>query len=289
MTAALVRQNRTLNIAHRGARSLAPENTLVAARKSLELGADMWELDVQMTADRELIVIHDGTLKRTSNVEAVFPGRRPWRVYEFNVDEIRLLDFGSWFEQQDPFGQIAAGVVTDSDLASYAGVPAPTLEEALNFTLAHGWRVNLEIKDLSGIPGQDDIVEKVIAMVEKVDMVNRVLISSFNHNYLAQARESNPDIATGVLVSKRHPRPDTLMRQLGSRVYHPRKTAVRSADILSLNRKGFRVHVWNVNDQHTMQRMIRAGVSGIFTDFPQLLTSVLAGLNSAYPYSPHIS
>ena len=96
----------TLNIAHRGASSLAPENTLAAARKALDLGADMWELDVQMTADGELVILHDNTLKRTSNVETIFPVRRPWRVHQFNLNEIRQLDFGSWFEEQDPFGQV---------------------------------------------------------------------------------------------------------------------------------------------------------------------------------------
>lgn len=272
---ALGSQSRTLNIAHRGAGSLAPENTLAAARKALELGADMWELDVQMTADGELLVLHDSTLKRTSNVEAVFPGRQPWRVSEFTMDQIRLLDFGSWFGKQDPFAQISAGVVADSDLLCYVGEPAPTLEEALKFTLEHGWRVNLEIKDLSGTPGHQHVAAKVIALVEKLDMADLVLISSFNQSYLAQVRESNPGIATGVLVSKRHPRPDALMRQLGTQAYHPRKTAIRAADISLLIRQGFRVHVWNVNDQQTMESMIQAGVSGIFTDFPQLLTSVL--------------
>ena len=72
--------DKVLNIAHRGASSLAPENTLSAARKGLAVGADMWELDVQLTADGELIVIHDSTLKRTSNVEDLFPHRRPWQV-----------------------------------------------------------------------------------------------------------------------------------------------------------------------------------------------------------------
>jgi glycerophosphoryl diester phosphodiesterase len=279
MKTALGSQSRTLNIAHRGARSLAPENTLVAANKALELGADMWELDVQITLDGALIVIHDSTLQRTSNVETVFPNRRPWRVREFKLDEIRLLDFGSWFEKQDPFGQIASGVVSDSDLASYMGEPAPTLEEALNFTLAHGWLVNLEIKDLSGTPWSDDIVKKVIDLVEGLNMVDLVLVSSFNQGYLTQVRASHPDIATGVLVSKRHPRPDGLLRQLGTQAYHPHNTAIRSADISLLHSQGFRVHVWNVNDRQTMESMLRAGVSGIFTDFPQMLTSVMADLN----------
>ena len=265
-----------LNIAHRGARSLAPENTLAAARKGLEVGADMWELDIRMTADGELIVLHDSTLERTSNVRDVFPDRKPWPVHEFRLDEIRLLDFGSWFSTQDPFGQIAAGVITESDLADYAGEPVPTLREALAFTLEHDWHVNLELKDLSENPGHSHIVDKVVSLLQELDLVDQVLISSFHQDYLARIRKIDHKFATALLVSKSNPHPADLLRQLGARAYHPRKTAVPSKDIALLVRLGFAVHVWNVNDQKTMRRLIKAGVSGIFTDFPQVLASVLA-------------
>jgi glycerophosphoryl diester phosphodiesterase len=269
-------QNRPLNIAHRGARSLAPENTLAAARKGLEVGADMWELDIQMTADGELIVIHDSTLKRTSNAREVFPSRKPWLIHEFTLDEIRLLDFGSWFTEQDPFGQIASGMVAESDLASYVQQQAPTLGEALSFTLEHGWSVNLEIKELSGNPDPDQVVKRVLSLVEDLDMVESVLISSYNQTYLAQVRKAHPNVATGVLVSKPHPHPETLLRQLGAQAYHPRLSGFRPADIDLLHLQGYRVHIWNVNDRKTMQKLVRAGVDGIFTDFPQVLASVLA-------------
>jgi glycerophosphoryl diester phosphodiesterase len=265
-----------LNIAHRGARSLAPENTLAAARKGLEVGAEMWELDIQMTADGELIVIHDTTLKRTSNVRQVFPSRKPWLVHEFTLDEIRLLDFGSWFRKQDPFGQIAAGMVAESDLVSYVHQQAPTLGEALTFTLEHGWSVNLEIKDLGGNPAPDQVVKKILSLVEDLDMVDSVLISSFNQTYLAQVRKVHPHVATGVLVSKPHPHPETLLRQLGAQAYHPRLSAFRPTDIALLHSQGCRVYIWDVNERQAMERLVRAGVDGIFTDFPQLLTSVLA-------------
>jgi glycerophosphoryl diester phosphodiesterase len=269
-------QDLPLNIAHRGARSIAPENTLAAARKGLEVGADMWELDIQMTADGELIVIHDNTLKRTSNVREVFPSRKPWLVHEFTLDEIRLLDFGSWFAKQDPFGQIAAGMVAESDLARYVHQPAPTLKEALTFTLEHSWSVNLEIKDLGGNPDPHQVVKKILALVEDLDMLDSVLISSYNQTYLAQIREVHPSIATGVLVSKPHPHPEKLLRRLGAQAYHPRLSGFRPSDIALLHRQGWRVHVWNVNDRKTMERLVSAGVDGIFTDFPQMLASVLA-------------
>jgi glycerophosphoryl diester phosphodiesterase len=266
---------KVLNIAHRGASSLAPENTLSAARKGLAVGADMWELDVQLTADDELVVIHDSTLKRTSNVVDLFPHRHPWQVHEFTLADMGKLDFGSWFIKQDPFGQIAAGVVTEEELKNYVGEPAPTLEEALSFTKEQNWYVNIEIKDLSKRPGNSQVVDKVIALVEKLNMVNMVLVSSFNHQYLAQIAASYPHVLTGVLDTKPHGRPATLLRRLGARTYHPRKTFIRLADIEKLKRQGFGVNVRTINDEKTMKTLVRAGVSGIFTDFPQALASVL--------------
>jgi len=271
----MIIMDRVLNIAHRGASSLAPENTLSAARKGLEVGANMWELDVQLTADGELIVIHDSTLKRTSNVEDVFPHRRPWQVHEFTLDEIRKLDFGSWFMEQDPFGQIAMGNVKEEEISSYVGESAPTLEQALLFTRKHNWLVNLEIKDLSNKPGNNLIVDRVIALVEKFKMADMVLVSSFNHKYLAQIAASYPHVVTGVLDTKPHARPASLLRRLGARTYHPRKVFIRLADIAGLKRQGFQVHVRTINDRKTMERLVRTGVSGIFTDFPQVLASVL--------------
>ena len=273
--------DRVLNIAHRGASSLAPENTLSAARKALAVGAHMWELDVQLTADGELIIIHDSTLKRTSNVEDLFPHRRPWQVHDFTLDEIRKLDFGSWFLERDPFGQIAAGVVTKEDIESYVGEPAPTLEQALLFTRKHNWLVNVEIKDLSMRPGNSLIVHRVISLVEKLNMVDTVLVSSFNHDYLAQIAASYPHVATGLLDTKPHLRPATLLRRLGARTYHPRRAFIPLPDIPKLKRQGFGVNMRTINDRKTMERLVRAGVSGIFTDFPQVLASVLSGYEAA--------
>ena len=280
MSATII-MDRVLNIAHRGASSLAPENTLSAARKGLAVGADMWELDVQLTADGELIIIHDSTLTRTSNVEDLFPQRRPWQVHEFTLDEIRKLDFGSWFMAQDPFGQIAAGAVTGEDIEGYVGEPAPTLEQALSFTRKHKWLVNIEIKDLHLGPGKSLIVDRVIALVEELNMVDRVLVSSFNHNYLAQIAASYPHVVTGVLDTKPHLRPASLLRRLGARTYHPRRTFIRLADIAELKRQGFGVNVRTINNRKTMERLVRAGVSGIFTDFPQVLASVLTSRGKA--------
>ncbi|HEX32441.1 MAG TPA: glycerophosphodiester phosphodiesterase, partial [Candidatus Acetothermia bacterium] len=110
-----------INIAHAGARSLAPENTIAAARKAQLVGADMWELDVAVTSDGELILFHDDSLARTTNAVEAFPTRAPWTFTTFSLEEIRTLDAGSWFAKTDPFGEIAAGKVSKAELESYHG------------------------------------------------------------------------------------------------------------------------------------------------------------------------
>lgn len=266
-----------LNIAHRGARSLAPENTLAAARMGLESGADLWELDVAVTLDEELVILHDDTLVRTSDARQVYPERAPWAVHTFTLSDLRRLDFGSWFNQVDPYGQIAAGQVTPAMQASYAGLPIPTLREALVFTRDHDWRVNVEIKDATGTPGDTFVVEKVVALIESLDMVEQVLISSFNHAYLKRSKAANRHLASAALVEAQTPDPVTLARELGAQAYHPGIWWTVPEEIAAIRRAGIDVNVWTVNDPEMMRMLIEHGASGIITDFPQLLREILAG------------
>lgn len=265
----------TLNIAHRGARSLAPENTLAAARVAYEIGADLWELDVAMTADGELFLVHDDTLARTSNVEAIFPDRAPWSNHLFTLEEVRRLDFGTWFLEKDPFKQIAAGNVSVAEQESFRGEKAPTLREALVFTRDHDWRVNVEIKDLAGTPGDAAVAEKVVALVQELGMTDRVLISSFNHSYIERARKAEPVIATAALVEEADADPAALLRRLNAQAYNPKVGQIRPADIPPLRDQGFDVYIWTVNDEKTMAELIDARASGIFTDYPQVLKGLL--------------
>jgi glycerophosphoryl diester phosphodiesterase len=268
---------RTLNIAHRGARSLAPENTLAAARKAMAIGADLWELDVAMTSDAVPFIVHDDTPVRTSNVKERFPERSPWSNHLFTWAEIQTLDFGSWFVESDPFRQIAAGKVTQSELAGFRGEKAPSLREALAFTRDHDWRVNVEIKDLYGTPGDATVVERVVATIDELDMTDRVLISSFNHSYLVRARQANGRIATAALVERADPDPIALLKRLDAQAYNPRAGAISPDEIGRIRDAGFDVYIWTVNDEATMKRLIAARVSGLFTDFPQLLKPLVEG------------
>lgn len=264
-----------LNIAHRGARSLAPENTLPAAAKGLSLGADFWELDVAVTQDGELVILHDDTLERTSNVAEVFPERRPWPVEVFTLAELRQLDFGSWFAVKDPFRQVAAGAVSPAELASFAGAAIPTLREALEFTRDNHWRVNIEIKDASGAPGDAFVAERVVELVKELDLLDRVIVSSFNHAYLRRVKAAEADIVTAALVESAAADPVALLQELGAQAYNPGLSAIDAATVQALRASGYDVLVWTVNEEEDMRRLIAWGVSGIFTDFPQRLNALL--------------
>lgn len=268
---------KTLNIAHRGARSLAPENTLAAARQGLAIGADLWELDVAMSADGVPFIVHDDTLVRTSNVTAAFPDRSPWRNHLFTWAEIQTLDFGSWFVQTDPFKQIAAGNVSQAEQDSFRGVKAPSLREALVFTRDNNWRINVEIKDLSGAPGDATVAEAVVALIDELAMADRVLISSFNHSYIVRVKKANPAIATAALVERADPDPVALLKRLGAQAYNPRLGQIAPAEIGKIRDAGFDVYIWTVNDEATMKQLVDARASGLFTDFPQLLKPLAAG------------
>ena len=292
--------SRTLNIAHRGARSLAPENTLAAAQKALDVGADMWELDVSVTGDGHLIVLHDDTLTRTTNVEDIFPKRAPWRVQDFSLAEIKRLETDSAFIQNDPFEQIAAGAISTAELDTLRGEPIPTLREALEFTRAHNWRVNVEIKPLLPPLHTFPIAQKVTELIAELQMIEQTLVSSFVPLYLKQTRQLNPTLATAVLtqgplslaerlgyrqngideITPLHyfegAEPQPFLASLGSHTYHPRYRIVSPEKITAWQQAGLSVNVWTVNNRAHMARLVKAGVDGIVTDYPQVLREVLS-------------
>jgi glycerophosphoryl diester phosphodiesterase len=236
----------------------------------------MWELDVGVTSDGELVVVHDETLDRTTNVREVYPSRSPWRTEDFTLGELRRLDFGSWFTREDPFGEIASGFVSLAQGESYCGEPVLTLQDALLFTLEHNWMVNVEIKDLKGSPREIGMVERVVSLIQALHLLDRVIVSSFNHHYLERLRAVSSQMALGVLMDAHHPRPMELLRGLRAQAYHPRLHTISLREIFELRQEGFQVMIWVVNDEKTMRDLIAAGVSGIFTDFPQRLAPLLS-------------
>jgi len=263
-----------LNIAHRGARSLAPENTLSAARKAFELGADLWELDVAVTRDGELILFHDDSLVRTTDVKERFPERAPWVFTTFTLDEIRSLDAGSWFGRFDPFGEVRAGAVSPQELASFTGEKVPTLREALAYTDSAGWKVNVELKRLPGDKSGFPVPERVLGLVEELGMdKRRLLLSSAWHPWLRTAKERCPEIRVEALMGIL-PSDPMDFGDYGFDVYNVRGSRVSDDDIRGLLERGKEVNVYVVNEEEAMRRYAGLGVHGLITDFPQRLRAL---------------
>ncbi len=291
-----------LNIAHRGARAFAPENTLEAFIKAAQFGCHMIELDVHLSKDGELIVVHDDDLIRCSNVKDVYPGRTSYFVSDFTAAEIRTLDAGSWFVREidsapakrQPYlkelhPRELKDFVSDVELKHYSSgqVSHPTLAEALVAAHLHGLLVNVEIKSLPRLyPG---IAGTVVALIRKWKMEREVIVSSFDHEQLALVRKKSRTIPTAALFADRPHDPGRYIRELlDGDAYNPGcrghydtvgfgsvtgeidEVAIRNA-----RKAGLCVNVWTANDPARMNALIDAGVTGIFTDYPNRLKVVL--------------
>lgn len=266
-------------VAHRGARAHAPENTLAAARLGHAEQSWMWELDTRYSKDGHLVVFHDATLERTTDVaeRPEFRDRAPWSVQDFTLAELRTLDASHGFRTADPFETIAVGEVSEEALASYAGEKIPTLEEALRLVRDLDWRVNVEIKDLSGHPGHERVARDVCALVDRMGMTDKVLLSSFQHEYLRQAADHLPAMPRAALVDKVRPENAAdVCREAKAVFYHPKHTLVLPGDTDELRQQGILVNVWTVNKPEDMRRVIALGVNAIITDFPKRLREMLA-------------
>ncbi|MCP4114909.1 MAG: glycerophosphodiester phosphodiesterase [Desulfobacteraceae bacterium] len=264
----------TKNIAHRGARSVAPENTMAAVRKAFDFGADLWETDVSATKDEQLILFHDSSLERTTDVKERFPHRDSCLFTEFTLDEILTLSAGSYFEKTDPSGEIAAGNVSQEDLASYRDERVPTLEEALVFTKENHWQVNLELKDLPGGFGSFPLPRRTLDMIQRVGLgFDQFVISSFNHDWLEQIEAMEPRIEVQALLGY-DPGDRLEFEDFRFPVYNARHTEINEAMIDTLKEKGKKVNLFTVNEPEDMIRFLKAGVDGIITDFPQRLKAI---------------
>lgn len=264
-----------LVIAHRGFRGIAPENTLLAAQRAFEAGAEWWELDVAASSDEVLVVLHDDNLARTTDAKKRFPDRSPWCVYDFSLADLKSLDAWSWYTASDPFKQIAAGRLGAADLAAFEGLRMPTLREALELTRSNGRKVNVEIKDATGRACDGWIAERVVELVRELDMVDDVLISSFNHAYLRRVKKAESRIEIGALVESRPSGLVPLLRELEARSYHPGLKGLDADTVREVREAGFDVFVWTCNEEEDMDRLIAWGVNGIITDFPDRCLRIL--------------
>lgn len=260
--------------AHRGARSIAPENTSLAMVKAQACGADLWETDVQLTADGVAVLFHDDTLVRTTDIldRDAFRGKTALRLTEFSWAELAALDSGSWFIHTDPYGTIQSGEVAQEGLPLIAQQSILRLEEALRYCRQHDFPVNLELKDQRGTAADGRIVATVLELLRQTGTVELALISSFNHDYLRQVRQQAPELAIAALVEGAHP-PELVnyLRTLGCDAYHPDQRLIDADFVRQLSAAGMPVNPWTVNDDAQALELLDAGAFFICTDWPQRL------------------
>jgi len=256
------------NIAHRGARLLAPENTLEAAKLAHNSGASMWELDVQYSSDNKLIIIHDDTLARTTNVHLFteFNSRKPWRVCDFTSIELSKLNFGYAF-------------IDTLANPSSKQFNVPFLDDAVILSKKLGIEMNIEIKDIHGLSGHETIARHVYDTVKKNTYLPHVLFSSFNIDYLFQIRNIDANARIAVLIDKPDDNLFQLLKRLNPQAYHPHWKQINQSIIDRMHQKEIQVNIWTVNNKNDMLRFIKMGVDGIITDDPALLNSINKSYN----------
>ena len=256
-------------IAHGGARSLAPENTLAAARKAHALGADLWETDAAITADGGVVLMHDDAMMRTTDVAEKFPDRVPAPFSTYELAEIRTLDAGSWFERDDPFGQVAAGAVTPAELASYRGERVPTLSEAFELTLELDWRMNLELKAQPKPNDTVDIVSAVLAVVDRVGIgPEHLLFSSARHEWLKDLAARRPEFEVQAILGLFPEDPIDFSDPFFD-TFNPRITRVSLEMLCEVLARGIKLNPYTPNEPAEIAALRAIGVTGIITDFPQ--------------------
>ncbi len=206
--------------------------------------------------------------------EKKFQHRKPWRTDHFTAAELQELDAGSWFLTDDPFGTVASGEVTIQQRVAIRGQKIPLLQEVLEFTRTHYFPVNLEIKPLDTPLGDVAMVDRVMAIIHQTGTTDLVLLFSFRHEYLLQARGLDPTIALAVLAEEPHPVDLTKhLDTLSAAAYHPDKALCTPKLINELQQAGFRINSWIVNDIVQAKEMLQTGM-GVITDWPQRLTSI---------------
>jgi len=259
--------NKKLIIAHRGARSIRPENTMSAFRTAIKR-SDFIELDVGFTKDGVAVIIHDRTLERTSNVKDFPEFKKPYKVVDYTYKQLLKLDFGSWFLRDDPFDTIKNGTVSKEELEALKIQRIPTLKEVLKFLKKNNFPVNIEIKDASRTPFETTAVKTIVEIIEECVMVNLVLLSSFKSKYLKEAHKLNKNIDTAVLQEKNHSKNLVKnLKRLHVRSYNPALGITDNDLIKNLSNAGIFVNIFTVNDRKEMKKLFNQGAKSVFTDF----------------------
>ena len=233
---------RTLVWAHRGASGYAPENTLEAFQKAVELGADGIELDVQMTKDGQLVVIHDETVDRTSYSKG-------W-VKDYLYEDLKKLNVNRNFPE-------------------YGTVGIPTLEEVYLLIRPTGLRINTEIK--TGIVFYEGIEEKAVALAAWLGMEERIVYSSFNHRSVMRIKEFAPQAETAFLYEDGFLDMPEYASRHGVRALHPALYNLQYPGFLEeCRRRDIKIRTWTVNEPEHMKLVCGYGLEAMITNYPDI-------------------
>jgi glycerophosphoryl diester phosphodiesterase len=277
--------------AHRGDSFHAPENTIEAAERGLAAGADAWEFDVQLTRDGVPIVLHDASLRRTTDVATRFAddprAGRGFLAADFDLDEIQTLDAGAWFVRPEGAPRSAASFGTLQSLEPDArrrfasgSVRIPTLAEALDWTRSRRWHANVELKSC---PSADPRrIERIVGVLKDADMEGRLLISAFDHADLVAIRQVWHDVPLGALAATPLANVRRYLEGLGARFYHVSREIASSRGEVPIG-DGFGIHVYTVNDVKEAADLAAFGIDGIFTDDPASMVLRLDARKHAAP------
>jgi glycerophosphoryl diester phosphodiesterase len=239
-------------IGHRGAMGHAPENTLASFERGLALGADWIEMDVHLSRDGVAVVIHDETVDRTTNGHGA--------VRDLSVPELKTLDAGAWF-----------GV-------DYAGQRIPTLDEVLDWAQERGAVLDIEIKNApiyyAGIEAA------VVDALHRHHMSEQAIVISFDHLSVQRVKELDARIATGVLFACRPIDGGVSMaKQAYADSVLPHWAYVKKEDVDAAHAAGLFVAPWASSDPVVLRGLISAGVDGVGTNHPDVLSGLLTAAN----------
>ena len=243
-----------LNIAHRGASGTFPENTLSAFRAAIDAGADMCELDVQLTRDGAVVVIHDETVERTTDGKG--------EVAELTLEEIKRLDAGAKFKAKN---------LTPNPFPSGKGDQSveriPTLDEVFAVTSGK-CGLNIELK-AGGVEHQ------VAEIMQARNAFSDSIVSSFDWEYLKKIQQLHFNIRVGLLAEEKPV--DLMMNAVAMRAHaiNPRWDMVTADLCKAAHERGLKVYTWTVDADARMRALIECGVDGIMTNYPERLRTVI--------------
>ncbi|MDZ7672319.1 MAG: glycerophosphodiester phosphodiesterase family protein [Halanaerobiales bacterium] len=233
-------------IAHRGSSSSAPENSKASLLQALKDGATGVEIDLQLTSDNEVVVIHDETIDRTSSGLGF--------VKDMTLKELKEYDIGSFFDPKFKAERII------------------TLKEALEL-LKNSKIINIEIKKMVNF--NHNIEKEVVKVLEGLDLNNKIIVSSFNHDSLDIIKNINNKIITAPLFYARVHNPWEYAKRLGSKYLHLYYKAVDNKLIQNCHKNNIKVNVFTVDKKEDLKKMIEFNVDGIITNYPLRALEIL--------------